>query len=453
MPNENSVLEDIQREVKGFGDNVKALQDSMKRDLEAVRKLAEEAKGAASSPETKAQLDALKTSVTEKDAKLQEAVEASTKAAGRLDELEKKLNRSRLGAGGEGNGAEVKAAREFMRVRLAASGDLKVHTDLSDDKIDLDGVKSYGENYGLYLRRDVGPQGAEAKSMSVGSDPDGGYFVSPVMSPRILSVIIESSPIRQLATVETIGSDAIEYPVDDAEAGAGWVGETESRTETSTPTVGVQRIPVHEMYAEPRATQKLLEDASVNIEEWLGNKIGEKFARLESSAFVTGNGIKKPRGFLTYGNGTARGQIEQVISGHATQITADGLIKLLVSLKEPYAAGAAFLMRRATVGDILVLKDSSGRYLWSPTVVEEGKPSVLLGAPVHHAADMPAVAASALAVAYGNFKVGYTIVDRLGISVLRDPLTAKPFVKFYTRKRVGGDVTNFEALKLQVISA
>src|SRR3954452_22888947 len=151
------------------------------------------------------------------------------------------------------------------------------------------------------------------------------------MSPRILSIIFETSPMRELATVETIGSDAIEYPIDDDEASASWVGETETRTTTNTPVVGVQRIPVHELYAKPKATQKLLEDASIDIEAWLAGKIGEKLARLEATAFVSGNGVKRPRGFTTYSSGTTRGLIEQVVSGSGTTLTADGLINLYVS--------------------------------------------------------------------------------------------------------------------------
>jgi HK97 family phage major capsid protein len=255
-----------------------------------------------------------------------------------------------------------------------------------------------------------------------------------------------------MATVENISTDAIEYPVDDDEAGANWVGETESRPATSTPQVGVQRIPVHEMYAFPMVTQKLLEDASVDVEAWLARKIGAKFGRLEATAFVSGNGVKKPRGFLTYPNGTTRGSIEQIVSGNATALTADGLINLIMSIKEPYSANAAFLMRRAAVGSVMLFKDGNGQYIWRPGL-EMGRPSSLLGYPIREAADMPAIGAGALAVAFGDWRTAYTIVDRLGITTLRDPYTAKPFVGFYTRKRVGGDVTNFEAIKLQVVSA
>jgi HK97 family phage major capsid protein len=459
MPELKEVLDDVQKEVKSFGDNVKALKDSMEKDLKSVRDLAEKAgKDAAEGTQLKADLKALTEGVAAKHEAIEKQVKeieakAVKAAQDRLDEIEKKLNRVRFGGSGTGEpDSEMKSARDFHRTVLAARGELKAGTDVSDDKINFEEIKSYRPAFALYARRgDRDPQ-FDGKSMSVGSDPDGGYFVTPYMSPRILSIIYESSPIRQLATVETISTDAVEYPIDDGEAGGGWVGEQETRSETTTPQVGVQRIPVHELYAQPKATQKLLEDASVDIEAWLGSKIGQRFGRLEATAFVGGNGIKRPRGFLTYPNGTTRGTIEQIPSRDATDLTFDGLIKLMVALKEEYAAGAAFLMKRASVGNVMLLKDGNGQYIWR-TDNQAGKPSVLLGAPVYQAADMATVGAGALAVAYGNFRQGYTIVDRLGISVLRDPFTAKPFVQFYTRKRVGGDVTNFEAIKLQVVSA
>jgi HK97 family phage major capsid protein len=213
----------------------------------------------------------------------------------------------------------------------------------------------------------------------------------------------------------------------------------------------MQRIPVHELYAMPKITQKLLEDNAWNIEAWMGNKIGDKFGRTEATAFVSGNGVKKPRGFTTYASGTfsagGSGKIEQVAAGTAASVSWDDFINLLTSLKEFYLGGANWLMQRSTVGKAMLLKNGEGEYIWQ-TNQQVGKPSILLGYEVRQAADMDAVGGSKLPVAFGNFKMGYTIVDRVGISTLRDPYTAKPFVQFYTRKRVGGDVTNFEAIKL-----
>jgi len=460
MPELSDVLDDVQKEVKSFGDNVKGLKESMERDLRSVRDLAEKAgKDAAEGTQAKADIKALTEGIAAKHEAIEKTVkdiaEAAQKAVNaRLDEIERKANRARLlgGTSLSDPDVEIKKMRAFHRTALAARGEFKVNTDVSDDRIDVESIKAYGGQYPLYLRRDIGSQGAEQKAMSVGSDPDGGYFVTPAMSPRILSIVYESSPMRQVANVETISTDAIEYPIDDGEAGAGWVGEQEARPETTTPQAGIQRIPVYEMYAMPKATQKLLEDASIDIEAWLAGKIGQRFGRLEATAFVAGDGIKKPRGFTTYATGTTRGTVEQIISGNATALTMDGLVNLTMALKEPYVNGASFLMRRASVGAVMLFKDGNGQYIWRLDN-QLGRPSVLLGHPVYQAADMAAIGAGSLSVAFGNFREGYTIVDRLGISTLRDPFTAKPFVLFYTRKRVGGDVTNFEAIKLQVTSA
>jgi HK97 family phage major capsid protein len=444
-----SVLDEIKREIGSFGDNVKELKSSLNTDLAAVRKLAEEAKNR-DDIVTKNQIEALGNSVVEKQTALE------TKFTGRLDDIEKKLNRPR-GNASEEDAAERKGAVLFHKTALAARGELKVGRDqLSEGKVPFEDIAEYKAAYPLYLRRgdQMGIGAAEQKAMLVGSDPDGGYFVTPEISRRILTVTYETSPMRQLANVEIISTDAIEMATDDGEAGAGWVGETEDRPETSTPTVGTQRIPVHELYAMPKATQKLLEDAAVDIEAWLANKIGQKFARMEATAFITGNGVKKPRGILTYASGSqnaagimTRGTVEQFPTAGAGVLAADDLVKLSYSLKEVYTSEASWLFRRATMIPIMLLKDSQNRYIWSPGLTA-GAPSVLLGAAVNQAADMPAIASNALAVAFGAWKQAYTIVDRLGITTLRDPFTAKPFVLFYTRKRVGGDVTNFEAYKI-----
>jgi HK97 family phage major capsid protein len=453
MPDD--VLEEIQREIKSFGDDVKGLKESMKRDLDAVRKLAEEAKTAASQPEIKAQIEALTKSVSEKDAAIQKKVDeiidkAIKGTTGRLDDFEKKLNRSRLAGGGDID-VELKHAREFTRINLASRGELKVGIEFTDEKIDVAGFKAYSTALPMYLRRDKEGQGVDMKAMSVGSDPDGGYFVTPAIGDIITGVIFETSPMRAIANIETISSDAIEYPRDDDQTSSGWVGEEDTRSETGTPKVGVQRIPVQELYALPKITQKLLEDSAFDVAGWLGRKTGDKFGRDEATAFVAGNGVKRPRGFLTYAAGTyvagGSGVIQQVAAGTGGQVAFDDLINLMTTLKEYYLNGAIWLMQRATVGKVMLLKDGVGQYIWQPNA-QAGKPSVLLGYDVRQAADMPAITGSALPIAFGNFKMGYTIVDRLGISTLRDPYSAKPFVQFYSRKRVGGDVTNFEAIKL-----
>jgi len=273
------------------------------------------------------------------------------------------------------------------------------------------------------------------------------------MSGRIVGKIFETSPMRAYASVQTISTDALEGLYDLDEAAAGWVGETESRAETDTPTLGKWRIPVHEIYAKPHATQKLLDDAEINMEQWLANKVADKFARTEATAFVTGDGVGKPRGFLTYADGTTLpGTIEQFDTGvnggfGAAPTGGDVLIDALYGLKAQYRANATWFMNRATTKLIRKIKDSDGAYLWSPGIAA-GQPATLLGYPVASFEDMPDPATGSLSIAVGDMRAAYQIVDRINIRVLRDPYSSKPYVQFYTTKRVGGDVVNFEAVKL-----
>ena len=292
----------------------------------------------------------------------------------------------------------------------------------------------------------------ERKALSVGADHEGGYAVPAQLSASIVKTIRESSPIRGLAAVETIATDSLEMLVDKDEAGVGWVSETAARVETASPELAKVIIPVHEMYAEPRATQKLIDDASIDVEAWLAEKVAERFARLEASAFVNGAGVGQPRGFLTYPAGTGWGQIEQIDSASSGAVTADGLINLQGALIAEYAANAAWVVNRLTLSDVRKLKDQQDQYLWQPGLGQNA-PETLLGRPIMKATDMPVAAANSLSVAFGDFRRAYQVVDRTGIRVLRDPFTAKPYVKFYTTKRVGGDVVNFDAIKIQKLAA
>jgi HK97 family phage major capsid protein len=306
-----------------------------------------------------------------------------------------------------------------------------------------------------YLRKgaDANLQAIEKKALSIGSDPDGGYLVTSTMSQTIVKTVFESSPMRQLAAVETISTDSLELIEDRNSAVAGWTSETGSVSDTATPQIGKKTIPVHELYAQPKATQKLIDDASINVEAWLADKLADIFSRTENTAFVSGNGVGQPRGILTYTAGTSWGQIQQVISASDGAVTADSLFNLYYALKETYAARASFLMNRAVVKAVRLLKEATtNQYLWAPGL-SAGVPDTLLGAPVHQASDMPTAATGSLSIALGDFSAAYQIVDRVGIRTLRDPFTDKPFVKFYTTKRVGGDVVNFDAVKLMKLSA
>lgn len=293
----------------------------------------------------------------------------------------------------------------------------------------------------------------ERKALSVNSDPDGGYLVTPHVSDSIIRTVFETSPMRQIAAVENISSDSLEILEDRDEAAAGWTTETAAVTETDSPEFGKKIIPVHELFAQPKATQKLIDDSSIDIEEWLAGKLADIFSRKENTAFISGDGVGKPRGILTYADGTSWGEIEQVISGDDADVTADSIVQLYYALKEDYAHHATFLMNRATAQQVRLLKESTtDQYLWQPGLTA-GSPDTLLGLPVMQAADMPTPANGSLSVALGDFSRAYQIVDRTGVRVLRDPYTEKPFVKFYSTKRVGGDVVNFEAIKLLKLSA
>ncbi len=297
----------------------------------------------------------------------------------------------------------------------------------------------------------------ESKAMSVGSDADGGYLVTPEVSTSVITRQFDTTPMRQYATVMTISSDSVEFLRDTDEAEANWVGEQETRSDTNNPQIGKSKITVFELSASPKATQKLLDDSSLDVEQWLAMKVADKFSRTENNAFVNGNGVAKPRGFLSFTTAAtgdasrAWGTLEHVATGNSGAFPAsnpqDKLIEVMNALRAFYQTGAVWMMPRSVITAVRKFKDTTGQYLWQPSL-QAGQPSLLLGAPVVQSEDMPAIAANSLSVAFGNFKEGYTIVDRLGIRVLRDPFTGHPFVKFRTTKRVGGDVTNFEAIKL-----
>ncbi len=325
---------------------------------------------------------------------------------------------------------------------------------VSGYKFEDSAVSAHKEAFCNYLRKGVEGDlcNLETKALSAASDPDGGYLVSPQISETIVKAIFETSPMRKVANVQTISSDALEILQDNSEAVAGWTTESGAVSDTATPTLAKKSIPVHELYAQPKATQKLIDDSSVDIEAWLAEKISDIFSKKENTAFVSGDGVGKPRGILTYTSGTSWGEIEQVASGSNGVATADTIIELYYSLKEDYAVNASFLMNRGMIEDIRQLKDTTNQYLWNPGLAV-GAPDTLMGVPVLQAADMPVPATDSLSIAVGDFKAAYQIVDRTGVRVLRDPFTDKPFVKFYSTKRVGGDVVNFEAIKLMKLGS
>ncbi len=294
----------------------------------------------------------------------------------------------------------------------------------------------------------------ERKALSVGQDSQGGYYVYPDLSGRVVSKVFETSIMRAYASIQVIGTDALEGYYDNDEVGFGWVSELEARPNTSTPATGKWRIPVHEMYAMPDASQTVLDDAIVNLEQWLQGKITDKFARAENQSFVTGDGTGKPRGFLSYADGTdltnSIKRIQTGVSGGfaATPNGPDALVDALYDLKAAYMSNATWFMNRATMAAVRKLRDDDGRMVWSDSIAA-GQPATLLGYPVAPAfEDMPNIAAGSLSIAVGDMRAAYQIVDREGMRMLRDPYTAKPKVQFYATKRTGGDMINGEALRL-----
>lgn len=300
--------------------------------------------------------------------------------------------------------------------------------------------------------------GLQLKEMNVISDQQGGFIVPPEMADRIVTRQFDTTPMRQLATVMNVSSEAVEMLRDTSEADAQWVSELGTRSDTDQGSIGRIRIPVHELYAQPKATQKLLDDAIINVEEWLVNRVSDKFSRKENTAFVSGDGIGQPRGFLSYTTAATAdssrswGVIEHVATGvdaaFPSSSSADVLISLMNKLKAGYLPKASWLFSRTVADTIRKFKENTtSAYIWQPGL-QAGVPATLLGHPIVLAEDMPAVASGSYSVAFGNFAEAYTIVDRIGFRVLRDPYTSAPFVKFRCSKRVGGDVVNFEALKL-----
>jgi HK97 family phage major capsid protein len=299
----------------------------------------------------------------------------------------------------------------------------------------------------------------EAKDLVAGSNADGGFFLTTDRSSSMSTRIFETSPIRPLANVQTTTSDVWEIILDDDEPDSGWVGEVSDRDDTNTAQIGLIKIPIHELYAQPRATQKMIDDAGFDIAAWHQGKVTRRFARDENTAFVSGDGSQKPKGFLSYSDRTdadtyQRDTVEQYDTSTASVIVADDLINLQGRLIEDYQMGAQWAMNRQTFySDILTLVDEEGQYLINPRLIAEGGTLIMLGKAINLFSDMPVVADSALSIAYADWREFYTIVDRMGIRVLRDPYTAKPYVKYYTTKRVGGAVTNYEAGKLLKITA
>lgn len=298
----------------------------------------------------------------------------------------------------------------------------------------------------------------EIRAMATDTQQTGGFLVMPDLSSTVVSRVFETSPIRLVANVEQAGSKSREFLIDDDEAGATWSGERSVATD-DTPDVGLKEIVTHEITSTMKATATMIEDAYLDLASWMQTKGADKISRTENTAFFTGTGVNKPRGLLTYSAWSSAGvyerdKIEQIASGGATTLTADGLIDTQAALKEAYQAQAVWLMKRATFGSIIKLKGADNFY-FGPMMLAQGVPTMqLLGRRVMFCDDMQALGTgSNLVCAYGDFGRAYTILDRVGLQVLRDPFTADPYTLFRLRRRTGGDVTSFDAVKLTKLAA
>lgn len=399
-----------------------------------------------------------------------EKIDASmTASQEKLKTLEVSIKRSLESSQGSGNAMEIneKVLRKGFRHWLRKGGGQQGgHQD------------SFADHLNDVFNKDVKMKEAyfedhpEFKALSVNDDTAGGFMVHADLSGRIVKRIFETSPLRQYASVQNISTDALEGMIDAQDTAYGWVTEQGSRGTTANPKIGMWRIPVHEMYAQPAVTQKLLDDAAWDPESWLTGKVADKFARVENAAFVLGTGDGMPKGFLventitdasnasaTYDSYITDQKIGYIPTGAADAFPAipdtgdaaqaNPIIDMVYAMKSEYRdrPGTAFAMHRTTLAGVRKLQDAFGNYLWQPGLV--GQPSTLFSYPIAEFNDMPVLgAANKYAIAFANWREAYQIVDRIGIRILRDPFTAKPFILFYTTKRVGGKLLNFEAIKL-----
>ncbi len=291
----------------------------------------------------------------------------------------------------------------------------------------------------------------ETKSLSSAVNSDGGYLVDPQTAETIKSVLNSTASIRSIASVVNVEANSFDVLIDHTDVGAGWADEASAATETATPSIDRISIPLHELSALPKASQRLLDDNAFDVEGWLAGRIADKFARAEAAAFIGGDGADKPKGILDHpavdNDVWAWGNLGYVATGTAGGVDADAIVDVVYALGAQYRVNGTFVMNSKTAGLIRKLKDSDGRFLWSDGLAA-GEPARLMGYPVLIAEDMPDAATDSFSIAFGDFQAGYTIAERPDLRVLRDPFSAKPHVLFYATKRVGGDVSDFAAIKL-----
>lgn len=345
----------------------------------------------------------------------------------------------------------------------ASVGDLQAAVDAANAKIAAMSISGgsvgtvkdaeYSEAFRAHIRK-----GDVQAALTKGTDAEGGYLAPVEWDRTITDKLVEVSPMRQIASVQNISTAGFTKLFNLLGTGSGWVGEAAARPVTNSPTFGQMSIVPGEIYANPAATQQMLDDAQVNLDSWMAGEVQTEFSKQEGLAFVSGDGTNKPRGFLTFATGGAHaatnplGAIEVKTAASGSAITEDELLDLIYALPSSYTQGARFTMNRTVMGAVRKLRGSDGHQLWQPST-QAGQPSQLLGYAVTEMPDMPNIGLSATPIAFGNFARGYLIVDRTGVRILRDPYTSKPNVLFYTTKRVGGSVVDPQALKVLKMAA
>lgn len=410
---------------KTLDDLTKALSDFKTKNDERIKQVEKKTEDAI----TKAEVEKLNTAIDGLKSEL------TDKLKKRIDEIEAKANRAPLGGAGSQGRVLTNEQKDYV------------------EKFDT-WFRKGSEAVNEYQLRDL------ATKASVGTteiDPAGGFTVLPTLDTSLETVLKEISPIRQIATVRPISTASLKRLVNQHGVNSGWVGERSARPQTLAPDLTEVEFPTFELYAMPAATQTLLDDSAINIEQWLRDEVELEFAQQEGRAFISGDGVAKPRGFLggypTVADASyAWGSIGYVATGtsgdFAGTAPADALISLVFALKSAYRPNGTFVFNRKTMAAIRKLKDGQGNYLVDLRLRDGALVETIFGYPALEVEGMPDIGANSLSIAFGDFRRGYTIVDRIGVRVLRDPYTAKPYVLFYTTKRVGGGVSNFEAIKL-----
>lgn len=373
----------------------------------------------------------------------------------------KRSNDERLGALEKRGSADVLTEDKLKRLDAVLDG-----TKASLDRLALErgrpqleagrpqDADEYKDAFAAYVKR------GEEKALSIGSNPDGGYLVPSQTETEILSRLTSISPIRAIASVRQVSSALYKKPVTLSGPAVGWVAETAARPQTASQTIDLIDFPTAELYAMPAATSAFLDDAAVDVGQWIADEVNTAFAEQETAAFVSGDGTNKPKGFLAETKVAESAWAWDRLGYLATGVSADWpasdpsdlLIDLVYTLKAGYRQNAGWVMNRRSQAAIRKFKDADGNYLWQPATQAGGKAS-LLGFALTEAEDMPDIGAGSFPIAFGDFRRGYLVVDRQGVNVLRDPFSAKPYVLFYTTKRVGGGVQDFDAIKLLKFAA